>query len=162
MGLLNLLNCLFQGIVAVCAIVAIGVTKRQFSGKAKANLKMGIEFKFNEGPGGELVVELYIYIMNLGLGPVYISSCGIELWSGKKPKHQMRISGEPFVLKSGQCETVHARYRSDNINEDAQLRDRVKVYAIYQMDKIFYDKKDYAYDEFKHLYEKRKQIIENK
>lgn len=152
-NILNIINCVFQGIIAVSAVVAIWITIGQISGKAKIKLKMKTEFRLNETEGGEFIVELVIHMVNLGMAPVYISSSGIELWRHRKCKYKMRISNESFVLKSGESKTVCGKYFSEMIDDVSLLSDSVKTYATCQMDKIVYEKKECSYDEFKHKWE---------
>ena len=39
-GIINILNCFFQGVIATAAVVAIWITIKQISGKASIHLKM--------------------------------------------------------------------------------------------------------------------------
>lgn len=150
----NILNCFFQGIAAVATVVGIWIAVKQISGKAKANLKMKTEFKLNETTLEGDYVELVIHLVNLSMAPVYISELGIQLWEKRKLKYTMRIFNIPFVLASGQSKAVSGQYISEMIDDRASLHDEVKIYAICQMDKIYYEKKTIAYDEFKHESEK--------
>lgn len=158
-GIINLLNCIFQGIIATAAVVAIWITIKQISGKASIHLKMKTEFRLNEATGGNLTVELVIHMVNLGMAPVYVSSSGIQLWKRNKQKLKMRISNETFVLQSGEMRTVSGQYMSEMMDDRASLHDKIRIYAECQMDKVFYDRKKYPYDEFQHEFEKiRKRI----
>lgn len=159
-GIINILNCFFQGVIATAAVVAIWITIKQISGKASIHLKMKTEFRLNEATGGNIMVELVIHMVNLGMAPVYISSSGIQLWKRNKPKLKMRISDESFVLKSGEMQTVSGQYMSEMMDDRASLHDKVRIYAECQMDKVFYDRKKCPYDEFKHEFEKIRNRID--
>lgn len=159
-GIINLLNCIFQGIIATAAVVAIWITIKQISGKASIHLKMKTEFRLNEATGGNLTVELVIHMVNLGMAPVYVSSSGIQLWKRNKQKLKMRISNETFVLQSGEMRTVSGQYMSEMMDDRASLHDKIRIYAECQMDKVFYDRKKYPYDEFQHEFEKKRKRID--
>jgi hypothetical protein len=151
---IEIINCFFQGIIAIAAVVAIWIAVKQISGRAKANLKMKTEFRLNETTSGEFYVELVIHMVNLSMAPVYISALGIQLWEKGKSKYTMRISNTPFVLLSGESKTVSGQYISEMIDDKASLHDNIKIYAICQMDKVYYEKRTITYDEFKHESEK--------
>lgn len=153
-NVLAVLNCIFQGIIAVAAVIAIRITIRQISGRANVNMKMNTEFRLNEVKDEGFIVELAIHMVNLGMATVYVSECGICLWAHRKPKFRMRISDDSFVLKSGQSRTVCGEYNGEMLDDMASLRDKVRIYAICQMDKVYYDKKKHFYNDFKHKYEK--------
>lgn len=156
---LDILNCLFQGVIAIAAVVAIWITVKQISGRANVNLKMKTEFRLNETREGEFFVELVIHMVNLGMAPVYISSSGVQLWEHRKPKFKMRLSDDSFVLKSGESRSVCGQYKSEMLDDKASLHDKVRIYAVCQMDKVFYEKKSCSYDEFQHECEKiRKRV----
>lgn len=150
----EILNCVFQGIIAIAAVAGIWIAVKQISGRAKANLKMKTEFRLNETTQGGFYVELVIHMVNLSMAPVYISASGIQLWDKRKSKYIMRVSDIPFVLPSGESKTVSGQYISEMIDDKASLHDKIKIYAICQMDKVFYEKKTITYDEFRHESEK--------
>lgn len=158
--LLNLLNCVFQGIIAFAAVVAIIITIKQISGKTSINLNMKKEFRISEIKEGQFVVELVIHMVNLGMAPVYISSTGVQLWIHNKPKFKMKIANDAFVLQSGHCKSVYGVYHSEMIDDKASLHDKIKIYAECQMNKVFYDRTVFSYDEFFHEYERMRKRIE--
>lgn len=151
---MDLFNCISQCIIAVAAVVAIIITIRQISSKTKINLKMHMNFVLNEKIGEKAFVELKIQMVNLSMAPLFVSSCGIQLWDNRKVKLTIPISEKPFVLRPGQSETVADEYLNELINDIALLHDRVRIYAESQMDKVYYEKKYIFYDEFKHEFEK--------
>lgn len=156
---LDILNCIFQGIIAIAAVVAIWITLKQISSRANVNLKMKTEFRLNETKEGDFFVELVIHMVNLGIAPIYISSSGVQLWEHRKPKFKMRISDESFVLESGASKSVSGQYISEMMDDKASLSDKVRIYVVCQMDKIFYEKKECSYAEFQHECEKiRKRV----
>lgn len=157
----NVLNCLFQGVIAVAAVVAIWITIKQISGKANIYIKLKAEFDLKLIDGKKDVV-LVIHMVNLGMAPVYISSCGIELYKHKHKKYKMRIYDNPFVLKSGYSEVVRGHYLGEEMDDEASLHDKVRIYLVCQMDKVYYGKKKYYYDEFKHQYQKILKKIDEK
>lgn len=151
---LEVLNCFFQFVIAGAAVVAIWITIKQISGRAKPNLKMKTEFRLSEARSGQFIVELVIHMVNMGMAPVYVSSCGVQLWEHRKLKYKMKISDDSFVLKSGESRIVCGEYRGKSMNDKASLHDKVRIYAICQLDKVCYERKEWIYDEFKHEYEK--------
>lgn len=150
----EIINCVFQGIIAIAAVDGLWIAVKQISGRAKANLKMKTEFRLSETTQDGSYVELVIHMVNLSMAPVYISTAGIQVWGKKKVKYTMRVSETPFVLLSGESKTVAGQYISEMIDDKSSLYDKIKIYAICQMDKVFYAKKTITYNEFKHESEK--------
>ena len=153
-GVLDIINCIFQGVVAIAAVIGLWIAVRQISARAKVNLSMKAEFKFMAIARGESYIELHIHMTNLSMASVYVSASGIELWDKKKVKYTMRISEDSFELPSGGSKTVSGRYNSRVIDDKASLHDKIKIYAVYQGDKVFYGSKAIKYDQFKHESEK--------
>ncbi len=81
-------------------------------------------------------------MVNLSMAPLFVSSCGVQLWEDRKAKLTMPISVKPFVLRPGQSKTVTGKYFNELINDKALLHDRVRIYVVCQMDKVYYEKKD--------------------
>lgn len=158
----NVLNCFFQCIIAVAAVVAIWITIKQISGKGSIHIKLKTKFDLKLNDDNRKEVVLVIHMVNLGMAPVYISSCGIELYKHKHKKYKMRVFDNPFVLKPGYSKMVSGYYLSGEMDDKASLRDKVRIYLICQMDKVYYEKKRYNYDEFKHEYEKVLKRIDEK
>lgn len=157
---LDIFNCIFQGIIAVAAVIAICITINQVGGKTKVELKIRPEFRLNQTNEGIFFVELGLHIVNLGMAPIFVSSCGVQLWERRKEKCTIRISDESFVLKSGVSTIVYGEYNYDKINDIASLNDKVRIYAVCQMDKTYYEKKKYSYEELKHECEKKSKRVE--
>lgn len=157
---LDIINCIFQGIIAGAAVFAICITIKQVSGRAKVNLKIRPEFRLNKMKEEPFFVELGLRIVNLGMAPIFVSSCGIQLWEYRKEKRTIRISDKSFVLQPGTSTIVYGEYDFDMINDIASLHDKVHIYAVCQMDKIYYDKKKYSYGEFKFECEKINKLVE--
>lgn len=157
---LDILNCLFQGVMAIVAVIAIRVTIKQIGGRANVKLKMKTEFELILTDEGTAYVELVIHMVNLSMAPVYISSSGVQLWKYRKRKFDMRISDESFVLESGASRSVRGQFNSLRLDDIASLHDKVRIYAVCQIDKMVYEKKSWSYDEFKHECEKKSKRVD--
>lgn len=151
---IDLINCACQIIVAVAAVVAIIITLQQVSGKSKVKLKATTKFQINERHDHTFCVELVLYIVNLGMAPVYISESGIQLWDNRKEKWQMIVSKDPIIIKPGDIAEISCEYNSELVDDHAALRDTVSVYAKCQLDRCWFDKSRIPYGEFKHESEK--------
>jgi hypothetical protein len=154
-----LINCLCQFWVACTATVALVLTYRQFSGKAKARLKAKIRFFIGEKQNNEFFVAIRISVVNLGMAPVYISETGIQLWDGNRKKWSMCTSLDPIVIKPGNIVHVSGEYDFEMMEDHATLHDRVSVYAKCQLDRCWIDKERVSYAEFNHEYEKVKRSL---
>jgi len=161
--LIDLLNCIFQGIIAVAAIIAIWITIKQIGGKTNVNLRMRHSFRLHQTSAGESYVELVIHIVNLSMAPVYIQASGVKLWRRKGKDQKIKcfpIYHDPFVLKSGETKTVCGKCDCEAINDCASLGDKIRIYSICQMDKYYYEKRSIKYADFKHESDKITKRVE--
>lgn len=156
---LDLINCLCQIAVACAAVIALFLTCRQFSGRAKARLKAKTRFVIGEKQNREFFVAVQISIVNLGMAPVYISEAGIQLWDGNRKKWSMCTSLDPIVIKPGNIVHVSGEYDFEMMEDHATLHDKVSVYAKCQLDRCWIDKQRVSYADFNHEYEKVKRSL---
>lgn len=154
---LNYMNCFFQFIIALCAVIAICITIQQISSKTKINLKMKMAFRLNKIENDKTIVELEIKIVNMGMASVYITACGIQLRKHRKKKPKVAISDKLFRLKPGEHISVVGEYPGDIIDDSSSTYDRVYMYVESQLGKMYYYNKDIMrYEEFWHQYQKFK------
>lgn len=144
------INCGSQIIIAIAAAIALYLTCRQFSGKAKVKLKAKTEFRISERKNHTFYVEIILHIVNLGMAPVYISESGIQLWDEKKEKWPMCISLEPIVIKPGDIAHISGEYDCEMMDDHATLQDEVSVYAKCQLDRCWFEKARISYADLKH------------
>lgn len=150
--IIPLINCMCQIVVASTAVIALILTYRQFSGKAKVKLKAKTTFFIDENGNGEFVVAIRISIVNLGMAPAYISETGIQGSYGKR-KWSYCTSIDPIVIKPGNIVHISGFFDYDTVEDRARLNDKVSVYAKCQLDKYWHDKEKIRYDEFKRSFE---------
>lgn len=149
-----------QVFMSIFAFIAICITIKQISSKSKA--KLGMSFKVGLGvvevnEETQIIPGFSMQIVNLGMAPVYITECGIEISKSKNSNPGLYFSMTPFVLQPGECEIksmTHFRKGVDDIEDKISLRDTVKMFVVDGAGKTYYKKTGYDYESLKFEFEK--------
>lgn len=162
----DFINCLIQALIALLAWVAIINTRKKVSSTTRIKLKMRADFRITF-VNNLNTAEIVVYIVNLGMAPVYIEEWGISLWKyGLFYRDSERISGnlstEDLVeLPPGKPVILTALYPSEIIGEKAYSSDKVRLYAKYWLGKIYYEKQKIPYNDIERKYNLVKNSAEN-
>lgn len=164
----NAISSICQLFIAMFAFIAICITVRQISSKSKLKLNMKLNFGlgiYQHNNESKVVPGISISIANLGMAPVYISSCGIEFVHNKSSNPGLFITDEPFVLQSGECVTksmIHPDAFFEELDNEVSFHDKARIYVVSGTEKIFYKKTDFDYASFKFEFQKvNKKVMES-
>lgn len=149
-----------QILIMLFAFIAIMITIKQISGKSNAKINASLKFGWGAyrcDGGLESVPGINISIANLGMAPVFISECGIEFLHSKTLKPGILVTGEPFVLQSGECVDKSMPYIQQILSEldnEVSLHDKARIYVTCGTGKTYYSEIKFDYAGFKFEYEK--------
>lgn len=156
----NAVNSICQVCIVLLSLTAIFIALKQISSKSKARLSTSLGFGLGiarQNGVNEVVPGMNITIANLGMAPIFISTCGVKFFDGKKEKAGIFIPGNSFMLQPGESSLKsmpHLELLIPGINDKVSLHDRVFIFVEYGGKKVYYAETKYDYAGFKFEYDK--------
>ena len=157
----DFVNCLIQAVIALFAWIAIIDTRKKVSSTTKIKLKMRTDFRITF-VNNQNTVEIIVYLVNLGMAPVYIEEWGVSLWKyGLIYRDKECMTEDVVELPPGKPVILTALYPNEIIGEKVHSGDKVRLYAKYWLDKIYYEKERIPYTDLERKYNLTKDSAEN-
>ena len=145
----NLISTIGEIGTFLIAVIALIISLDQVSSKTKVKLKIKKRFRLYRNSESDIKTEIVFYIVNLGLGTVYISECGIQFINNFK-KYNIPTSERVIELLPGKPTEISCEFDINKMQEHhtSARHDRIRVYVKYNFDKTFFGQK-MLYEDFK-------------